>query len=115
MLPDGLVPILILLPNLLWTVFPPRGQPEGDTDRRDVLHRVMEILEWIGRITALVLPFFYRVDAKHAAGCRSGGDGPGLVVLLCRLGQILCPWPELCIPAEHAAKTNIRRNVCLTT
>jgi hypothetical protein len=59
-----LVSILILLPNLLWMVFPPHGKPEGDVVHRDGLHKMMEILEWVGRIAALLVPFFYRIDVQ---------------------------------------------------
>ena len=64
MLPGGLVPILVLLPNLLWMLLPPRGQPKGSTGSTPRLHRLMEILEWVGRIATLVIPFFYRVEVQ---------------------------------------------------
>jgi hypothetical protein len=63
-LPGGLIPILILLPNLLWMLFPPRGRPEGGAGPTGGLHRLMEILEWVGRIATLVIPFFYRVEVQ---------------------------------------------------
>jgi len=66
MLPGGLVSILILVPNLLWMIFPPRGQPEGESAPRDRLHRVLEILEWVGRIAAFVIPFFYRIEVQNS-------------------------------------------------
>lgn len=65
MLPGGLVSVLILLPNLLWMLFPPRGQPEGGTGPPHGLHRAMEILEWVGRIAVLVIPFFYQLEAQN--------------------------------------------------
>jgi hypothetical protein len=64
MLPGGSVTVLILLPNLLWMLFPPRGQPEGGGGPQDGSRRLMEALEWMGRIAALVIPFFYRVEAQ---------------------------------------------------
>jgi hypothetical protein len=64
LLPGGLISILILLPNLLWMVLPPRGKPEDDAVHRNGQHRVMEILEWVGRIAALVIPFFYRIEVQ---------------------------------------------------
>jgi hypothetical protein len=63
-LPGGLVSVLILLPNLLWMSFPPRGQPEDGTGPASGLHRGMAILEWAGRIATLVIPFFYRVRVQ---------------------------------------------------
>lgn len=65
MLPGGLVSVLILLPNLLWMLFPPRGQPEGGTGPPDGCHRLAVILEWVGRIAVLVIPFFYQVEAQN--------------------------------------------------
>jgi hypothetical protein len=65
-LPGGLVSVLILLPNLLWMTFPPRGRPKDAAGQRNGHHRVMEILEWVGRIAALVIPFFYRVQVQRA-------------------------------------------------
>jgi hypothetical protein len=55
-LTGGLIPILILLPNLLWMLFPPWGKPEGSVSPTSGLHRLMEILEWVERIAALVIP-----------------------------------------------------------
>ena len=63
-LPGGLVSVLILLPNLLWMLFPPRGQPEDGTGPASGLHRGMVILEWVGRIATLVIPFFYRIEVQ---------------------------------------------------
>jgi hypothetical protein len=48
--------MVILVPNLLWMVFPPREQPDGEPDQQPMLRRVLEILEWVGRIAAFVLP-----------------------------------------------------------
>ena len=66
MLPGGLVSVLVLLPNLLWMLFPPRDQPEDESGPADGLPRVMERLEWVGRVAAFVIPFFYRLDAQSA-------------------------------------------------
>ena len=63
-LPGGLVSILILLPNLLWMLFPPRDQPDGGAVPSDGIHRVMSILEWVARIAVLVVPFLYQVDVQ---------------------------------------------------
>ena len=64
MLFGGLVSVLILLPNLLWIVLPPRGQPASAPLQRHRLRRVMETLEWVGRLAALVIPFFYRLEVR---------------------------------------------------
>jgi hypothetical protein len=81
-----LVSILILLPNLLWMVFPPHGKPESDPVQRDGLYRVMEILEWVGRIAAFVIPFFYRIDVQ------STGQVASLVVMALALLLYYAGW-----------------------
>jgi hypothetical protein len=53
-----------MLPNLLWMLFPPRGRPEDSAGSKGGLHRLMEFMEWVGRIAALVIPFFYRIEAQ---------------------------------------------------
>jgi hypothetical protein len=41
----GLIPVLILLPNLLWMLLPPRGQAEGSGSPTSRLGALMEALE----------------------------------------------------------------------
>ena len=65
-MPGGLVSVLILLPNLLWMLFPPRDLPKDDGGPADGLHDVMERLEWVGRIAAFVIPLFYWVKVQNA-------------------------------------------------
>lgn len=65
MLFGGLVSILLLLPNLLWMLFPPHDQSKGEGGPVGGLYRLMEILEWVGRIAALMIPFFYQVEAGN--------------------------------------------------
>jgi len=67
MLPGGLVSVLVLLPNVLWMLLPPRGEPEGNPGPTPRLHRLLEILEWVGRIATLVIPFFYRIEVQSTA------------------------------------------------
>jgi hypothetical protein len=86
MLPGGLISVLILLPNLLWMVFPPRGKPASDPVQRDGLYRLMEILEWVGRIATFVIPFFYRKDVQ------STGQVASLVVMALALLVYYAGW-----------------------
>ena len=58
----GLVSIVVMLPNLLWMAFPPRGQSERGTATTGKRHKLMEIIEWVGRFSTLVIPFFYRIE-----------------------------------------------------
>jgi hypothetical protein len=46
-------------------LFPPKDRPQEEGQQDGALDRVMEILEWVGRIATLVLPFFYRLEAKN--------------------------------------------------
>jgi hypothetical protein len=62
--PGGMVSALILLPSLLWMLFRPRGQPEDGTGPADGLQRRMVVLEWVGRIATLVIPFIYRIGEQ---------------------------------------------------
>jgi hypothetical protein len=60
----GLVSVLILLPNLLWMLFPPREKAQGDARTSGGLCMVMEVLEWVGRIVTLLIPFFYGIEVQ---------------------------------------------------
>jgi len=59
-----LISVLVLLPNLLWMLFPPHGSPAPESAPRGGLARLMEGLEWAGRLGCLVIPFFYRLEVK---------------------------------------------------
>ncbi|MBM4429932.1 MAG: hypothetical protein FJ026_06220 [Chloroflexi bacterium] len=61
----GWIPLLVLLPNLLWMLLPPGGQPQARTASISRFRRVMDALEWVGRIATLVLPFFYSVQVHN--------------------------------------------------
>ena len=61
-----LISVLVLLPNLLWMFFPPRGAPAAESAPRGGLARLMEGLEWAGRLGCFVIPFFYQVEVKTA-------------------------------------------------
>jgi len=59
MIPNGgLISILALIPNLLFRVFPPRNIPRELSQPA----RGLEIVEWIGRIGAFVIPFFCWIE-----------------------------------------------------
>ncbi len=48
------VPLLILLPNLAWMLFPPKASPPPTKEPL-----ALTVLENVGRITTLMLPFLY--------------------------------------------------------
>lgn len=58
----GLVSILILVPNLLWMLFPPLDPPQGGTSSSTLAYKLLEVMEWVGRIGVFVIPFFYRLE-----------------------------------------------------
>jgi hypothetical protein len=58
-LPGGLLPIIVLLPNLLWMVW--RTKESASESPRSGSPRVaLVVAEWLGRIGTLVIPFFCR-------------------------------------------------------
>ncbi len=65
MLPGALVSVLLLLPNVLWMILPPRDQPTPGAAAVEPSWRALEIVEWVGRIAALVIPFFYRIAVRE--------------------------------------------------
>lgn len=67
MLPGWLIPVLVLLPNLLWLLFPPGDAPAAEHVPKSLLVQLMEVLEWLGRLGCLVIPVFYRVEMQTAA------------------------------------------------
>ena len=59
MIPNGgLISILVLIPNLVFIVFPPRDMPRTLSKPA----RSLEIVEWIGRIGAFAIPFFCWIE-----------------------------------------------------
>ncbi len=54
----GLIPLLVMVPNFLWMAFPPTSTPEGEAAEPLWLG----IVENIGRIAVLLLPFFFVLD-----------------------------------------------------
>ena len=58
----GMISILVMAPNLLFLFFPPVDANGAAPLAKDKTFRVMEVLEWVGRIGCLVLPFFYAVS-----------------------------------------------------
>ena len=75
-----LIPFLILLPNLFWMLFPPRGAPAAEKVERSRFVRLMEVVEWIGRIGCLVIPLFFRVEVQ--SGWQIGALGVMAAALL---------------------------------
>jgi len=55
-----LIPVLILIPNLLWMLFPPIDMPRERPEKPN--GRLPVILEWMGRIGVFVIPVFYVIN-----------------------------------------------------
>lgn len=53
--------VLIMLPNILWIIWPPVNFPEQDSQNRGRSFNVMEILEGIGRMAVFVIPLFFSI------------------------------------------------------
>jgi hypothetical protein len=81
----GLVSILILLPNLLWLLFPPRERAPSDARPSGRLYRVMEVLEWAGRIATLLIPFFHGIEVRS-----TGQVAAAVVMVLALLAYYAC-------------------------
>jgi hypothetical protein len=52
-----LIPLLIMLPNVVWMLW-----PKADAGEHVSAPRVLTIVENIGRIAALILPLFFSLD-----------------------------------------------------
>jgi hypothetical protein len=80
-----LVSILILLPNVLWMLFPPRERAQSDVRPSGRLYRVMEVLEWAGRVATLLIPFFYGIEVQS-----TGQVAAAVVMVLALLLYYAC-------------------------
>lgn len=58
------VPMMVLIPNLLWLLFPPTNAPAVEEVDEPV--RLM-ILEWAGQFGVTIIPLFYPVILDDAA------------------------------------------------
>ena len=57
-----LITMLILWPNLLWMIFPPKNTPGDELEPTN--GRVLVFLEWVGRIGVFVIPVFYAIEVQ---------------------------------------------------
>ena len=55
--PGILIPFLILIPNILWMIFPTTDS--GEVKKEPIL---LTIIENIGRIATLIIPVFYSIN-----------------------------------------------------
>ena len=67
MTPGWLISLLVLVPNLILLMLPPRSVPAGVNAPHDRSYQVMEIIERIGQIGCFVTPAFYILPASAPA------------------------------------------------
>lgn len=58
----GLVTLAVLLPNILFVLFPPSDAPAAKATAGGYMTKLMEALERIGRIGSFAIPFFYAIE-----------------------------------------------------
>lgn len=81
----GLITLAILLPNILMLVMPPREVP-SEIPQKDTRYRIMSIVEWIGRLAVLVIPFFYNLPVLRETSVDA------LAVMVLALGFYYSAW-----------------------
>ena len=83
MIPNGgLISILVLIPNLLFIVFPPRDIPRTLSKPA----RGLELLEWGGRLGIFVIPFFCWIEMGGAV------EMIAVVIMIGALGMYYIGW-----------------------
>lgn len=60
----GIIAVVILLPNLLVVLFPPKLKLANVSARVDGLSQVMNIFERVGQIGSFTIPFFYQLKCS---------------------------------------------------
>ena len=81
------IPMLVMLPNILWMIL-----PKEETSPTAPVPLWLNILENIGRVGILIIPFFYALDF-HKPYIHPGADGHGAGAgdLLRLLAELLHP------------------------
>ena len=82
----GAVTIAILLPNLLWVLFPPRSKQADETKPSKPPNQVMQIFERVGQFGCFILTFFYNLRFQTAA------DFVFSIILLATLAVYYACW-----------------------
>ena len=52
-----LVPLLLMLPNVVWMLF-----PKAETGEQKSVSQALEIIENVARVAVMLIPFFYALD-----------------------------------------------------
>lgn len=78
----GLITLLVLLPNLLFLVFPPLDRPaEGEV--KGPLHHLMEGIERVGQALSFIIPFIYQLPfVQYQPASRASTTGAAIVMAL---------------------------------
>jgi hypothetical protein len=61
MIYSALIPLLIFLPNLVLIVAPPVKDSLPEKISKSISYVIIEVIEWISRLSVLILPFFNKV------------------------------------------------------
>lgn len=59
-----LVSVLVLLPNILFILMPPTEIPSETNADKGNFHKIVSIVEGVGRVSVFTIPFFYHVSIK---------------------------------------------------
>ncbi|NIN93243.1 hypothetical protein GTO36_09775 [bacterium] len=62
----GIISLAVLLPNILALFFPPTIRLANVPQPSDKLLQIMTVVERIGQVGSLVIPFFYRLSLARA-------------------------------------------------
>jgi hypothetical protein len=61
MIYSALIPLLIFLPNLVLIIAPPAKDSLPEKISKSISYIIVEAIEWISRLSVLILPFFNKV------------------------------------------------------
>ena len=82
----GWLTIAVLLPNLLWVLFPAPSQKGSAVETRSRWVTVVQVIERFGQAAIFILPFFYQMQVSSA------GDAVCLALLLITLAGYYAGW-----------------------
>ena len=87
------IPLLILLPNALFLLYPPKDRPEGVSKG----HILYQVTEGVGRVGVIAAPLFYPMHWEKTAGT-AGATG-----MLLFLGIYLYCWGRYIVRKSNYA------------
>lgn len=86
-MPNGwIITLAVLVPNLFWMLLPPTRVPAPGEEARPRYTRVVEVIEWIGRIGVFAIPLLSNIQIGGPLEQVSAG------VLVCALIFYYAGW-----------------------